>query len=367
MKFGTMARAGMAVLKGKVAGVDYPLFVTLSVTSRCQARCTYCQIPERDIAYLKTEQIFSLIDQIAAMGTQRLGVWGGEPLLRKDMGDIISHAKKRGLYTTLDTNGYLLEKRWDSLKDLDHLIVSLDGDQEAHDRNREPGSWQKLMNGLRTIPKGMNVWTITVLTKHNLNSIDWILDQADRLGFVPTFQVLHHNEAMAGDTKAMLPTDAEYRDVLRRLLAAKKAGRRIGTSTACFEHLLEWKDYSKIAQPEPSRTFGCTAGKFYCNVDSDGTVYPCSLLVGEPSHSPAPNFLTTGFAEAYRQLKPIPCQSCLATCFSEYNLLFGLHWGTILEWAFSMGSKRYYGDAEALAAVGACAPKPAAATLTEGS
>ncbi|MBM3464452.1 MAG: radical SAM protein, partial [Armatimonadetes bacterium] len=328
MKFGTMAKAGMAVLKGKTLGVDYPLFVVLSVTSRCQARCHYCQIPERDIAYMKTEQMFSLVDQIAAMGTQRLGIWGGEPLLRKDIGDIVSYAHEKGLYTTLDTNGYLLNKRWDSLKDLDHLIVSLDGDETAHDANREPGSWRKLMKGLEAVPRGTTLWTITVVTKHNLNSIDWILDKADEMGFMPTFQLLHHNDVMAAPgARDMLPTDAEYRDVLRRLLAAKKAGRKIGTSAACFEHLLNWEDYSKIAQPGPSKHFNCSAGKFYCNVDSDGTVYPCSLLVGE---IPAPNFLEVGFEQAYKSLKPIPCHSCLATCFSEYNLIFSLHFGTIL-------------------------------------
>lgn len=341
MKLLTMARAGMAVLKGRIFGVDFPLFVILAATSSCQSRCTYCQIPQRPMRSMTTDDVFSLIDQITAMGTQRLGIWGGEPLLRRDIGEIVAYAKHRGLYVTLDTNGYLLPEKWDTLKAVDHLILSLDGNREAHDANREAGSFDRVMDALAVLPKGKTVWTITVLTRRNLHQIDWILDLGDRLGFVPTFQVLHHNSAMAGDVSDLMPSDAEYRAVLQRLVALKKAGRKIGTSRACFEHLVGWSDYSTIATPERSRQFKqCWAGRFFANVDSDGSVYPCSLLQGE---IPAPNFLEVGFAQAYRSLAPLPCQACLATCYTEYNLLFGLHFGTIMEWALAMGGRKYLG------------------------
>lgn len=345
MKLLTMAKAGMAVLKGRLLGVDFPLFVILAATSQCQSRCNYCQIPRRPTRTMSTDDVFRLIDQITAMGTQRLGIWGGEPLLRPDIGDIVGYAKHRGLYVTLDTNGYLLPKRWNALKQVDHLILSLDGDREAHDANREPGSFDRVMDAMAALPPGRTVWTITVLTKRNLDQVDWLVDMGDRLGFVPTFQVLHHNAAMAGDTSDLMPSDAEYRAVLNKLIAMKRAGRKIGTSRAAFEHLVGWRDYSAISTPEPSPKFKrCWAGGFFANVDSDGSVYPCSLLQGE---IPAPNFLEVGFAEAYRRLAPIPCQACLATCYTEYNLLFGLHFGTIMEWALAMGSRKFLGYSRA--------------------
>jgi MoaA/NifB/PqqE/SkfB family radical SAM enzyme len=360
LKFGKMARAGLAVMKGRIAGFGHPLFVILAVTSSCQSHCAYCRIPARPVPNMDRSQVFSLIDQIVAMGTQRLGLWGGEPLLRADIGDIIRYAQDRGLYVTLDTNGYLLPKAWDRISSVDHLIVSLDGNAAAHDANREPGSWDRVMEGLQALPAGRTVWTITVLTRNNLDQIDWILDTADRMGFVPTFQVLHHNPAMAGDTSGMLPTPEEYRAVLKRLLEAKRAGRCIGTSRACLEHLAGWPDYTRISRAEPGARFRCFAGQSYANVDCDGSVYPCSLLVGQPG---APNFLETGFQAAYRKLSPIPCQSCLATCYTEYNLIFSLHFGTVMEWALAVGGRRFIGGMAAPSEHDETPPDPEGSTL----
>lgn len=334
MKLATMARAGAAVLKSRVAGVDFPLFVILSTNNRCQARCAYCKIPLRKQKEMTTQELFRLIDEIRAMGTQRLGIWGGEPLLRKDIIEVVAYAREKGLYTTLDTNGYLLPQRRELLDHLDHLILSLDGPREAHDLNREPGSWEKVMAALDCVPPGRTVWTITVLTRHNLDKVDWILDKAEERGFVPTFQVLHHNE-LFGVNEELRPSGEEYREVLRYLLEQKRKGRRVGTSEAAFEHLIHWQDYQANVSPGPGLGWkACWAGKFYVNVDPNGDLYPCSLTVGDV---PAPNFLELGFAEAYRRIAPPPCNSCLATCYSEYNLLFSLHWKTIFEWVTAMG------------------------------
>jgi MoaA/NifB/PqqE/SkfB family radical SAM enzyme len=237
---------------------------------------------------------------------------------------------------TLDTNGYLLPQKRDLLEHLDHLIVSLDGPEQAHDANREPGSWKKVMAALDCVPRGRTVWTITVLTRHNLDHVDWILDEADRRGFVATFQVLHHNE-LFGVNDELRPSPEEYRRVLRYLVEQKRKGRRIGTSRGCFEHLAGWQDYQQNTSPQGGLGWKkCWGGKFFVNVDTNGDLYPCSLTVGEV---PAPNFLEMGFAKAYRQITPPPCQSCLATCYSEYNLLFSLNCRTILQWVTALGRK----------------------------
>lgn len=337
MKLKTMARAGAAVLKGRIAGVDFPLFVILSTNNRCQARCSYCKIPERRQPEMTTEQILRLIDEMAAMGVQRLGIWGGEPLLRKDIVEIVAHARRRGLYTTLDTNGYLLPRRTELLDYLDHLILSLDGPQAVHDLNREPGSWKKVMAALDCVPPGRTVWTITVLTRHNIarETLDWILDLAEERGFIPTFQVLHHSE-LFGVNDPLRPSPEEYRECLRYLLDQKRRGRPVGTSAECFANLIHWHDYTQNTSPNGQVGYKrCWAGKFFVNVDPNGDLYPCSLTVGQV---PAPNWLELGFAEAYRRVAPNPCNACLATCYTEYNLLFSLNWRTILHWARAMRS-----------------------------
>lgn len=329
--FAKMVQSGLSVVGSHLTGRTFPHAVVLSVTNRCNSHCRYCKIPSRNQLELSTPEIFRLIDEITALGTQRLGIWGGEPLMRDDIGAIIDHAKKRGLFTTLDSNGRLVRSRISELKNLDHLILSLDGRPSHHDAQRGAGSHQLVMEAIQEARRYMPVWTITVLTRANLEDVDYILDESRRLGFVPTFQVLHHNETM-GTNDELMPDPDQYRKVLDHLLDARRRGVRMGTSTRALQHLRFWERYQENTTLQNSHAFRCWAGKFYCNVDTDGTVYPCSLLIGRV---PARNFKEVGFKAAYESLGTGGCQACSATCYTEYNLIYSLDIATILEWAFA--------------------------------
>lgn len=334
MEFFRMVKAGLGVIKGYITGKPDPLFVIFSVTNRCPSNCSYCSIPCREHKELTTDEIKSLIDQIKKMGTQRLGIWGGEPLVRDDIGEIVDYALDKGLYVTLDSNGYLLPEKIEKLKRLPHLLLSLDGPEEAHDANREPGSFKKVMKAVEAASaKKMNLWTITVLTKNNIGkeSLDYLLDLAEKYNFTTTYQLLHHSENF-GDSFSLRPSGEEYNEAVKYLMKRKQEGARIGTSMRAFQHLLDWPDHSKFKIPEGKGSWKCWAGKFYANVDVDGKVYPCSLLV---EHVPAKNYLEAGFKEAYESISPLPCQRCLATCYTEYNMLFSLNFFTIFEWTLA--------------------------------
>ena len=334
MNPGHMVRMGMSAAQVSLTGARIPINVMLSVTNRCNARCSYCDIPARQQQELTDAEIHTLIDDMADCGTRRLGIWGGEPLLREAIGDFITHAHERNIYTTLDTNGYLLEQRLPRLKHLEHILFSLDGEAPYHDKNREPGSHEKTLRGIqKAIEAGMNVWTITVLTCNNLHSIDYILDQAEALGFKATFQVLHHSAEMSQHGMDLLPADQAYREAIQRLIDAKEAGRPVGSSSFYLEHVKTWPDFRLPRADAPHRGLNCLAGQAVCNVDTDGTVYPCSLLIG---HYPGLNIREGGFKAAFDATRHVPCKSCVAACFTEYSKIFALHLRTIAEWTVAM-------------------------------
>jgi len=331
MKLSTMFRAGMGVLKGRLFNSPSPLFMILALTNRCNSKCNYCKIPQRSGEELTTKEIFSLFEQAVALGVQRIGLWGGEPLVREDLGEIIGYAKKLNLYVTLDTNGYLLPEKISQLQGLDHLIISFDGSEKANDANRGSGSFGKVIKALELAPAHFKTWTITVLTKNNLEEAAYISDLAKKLGFVATFQLLHHNPKM-GENRPLSPEPEAYRKVLGELMAKKQQGLPIGTSINCFRHLRDWEDYSQIRKNIPGSP-PCWAGKFFFNVDADGKLYPCSLLVDEVTGL---DFRAKGLKAALEALAAPACNSCLATCFTEYKLLFNLDFPTILAWMLSM-------------------------------
>ena len=320
---------GFGALRYRLLGRRMPLNVMLSVTNRCNSRCRYCDIPARRQRELSPDQVRQLIDEMAAAGTKRLGLWGGEPLLRDDIADIVHQAKSHGMYVTLDTNGYLLPQRLPDLPDLDHVIVAYDGPEHAHDANRGKGTWRKAMAGIEAAMPRMTVWTITVLTRHNIGEVAHIVETGERLGFVPTFQILHHNDVLGRGHEDLLPTNDEYRSTFRRLRALKRAGKRVGCSERFLDQMLHWGDFAETTRPQRSACKPCLSGKLYCNVDTDGAVYGCSLLVGL---APAKSFLGVGFRAAFDAIPPAPCQSCVATCFTDYNCLFALDLRSSLEW-----------------------------------
>lgn len=320
----------------KAFGSRRPLNVMLAVTDRCTGKCAYCKIPERKSPEMSTEQICGMLDEAAKSGCQRLGIWGGEPLVREDIATIIRHAKSLGMFVTIDTNGHLIPKSDNACSLADHLNISLNGNQQAHDQFCGEGSFEKTMKGIEFSAKRYRFWTITVLTRANLDQIDWILETADKFGFLTTFQVLHHNEEL-GINEPFFPDDADLRKAARTLLAKKRAGASIASSEKYLEYLVRWPDYKVIRSENNNGALKCLAGKLYCNVDVDGSMYPCSLLIN-PADNP-PNVLELGFKKAFESLAPIDCNSCLAACFTEYNLLYNLDISTGLNWVRALRSE----------------------------
>ena len=107
----------------------------LSVTDRCNLRCQYC-MPEQDYVWLPRsdiltfEDISSLVDVFTAVGVERVRITGGEPLLRKNLPDLIALlARKTALEDlALTTNGILLADQVEALRSagLPRITVSLD-------------------------------------------------------------------------------------------------------------------------------------------------------------------------------------------------------------------------------------------------
>jgi cyclic pyranopterin phosphate synthase len=120
----------------------------ISITDRCNFRCSYCmpkEVFDKDYAYLPQasllsfEEITRLARIFVAQGVQKIRLTGGEPLLRKNIEVLIAMLSKlqtqdgQPLDITLTTNGSLLKKKAQSLVDagLQRVTVSLDGLDDA--------------------------------------------------------------------------------------------------------------------------------------------------------------------------------------------------------------------------------------------
>ena len=110
-------------------------YLRLSVTDRCNYRCTYCMPMQsidwmRRVDLLSYEEIHRLLVIFASMGIRRVRITGGEPLVRRDLVDLVARlASIDGLDDiAMTTNGHMLAKKASDLKQagLSRVNVSLD-------------------------------------------------------------------------------------------------------------------------------------------------------------------------------------------------------------------------------------------------
>lgn len=184
---------GMNYLGYKL-GHPKPLFCEYFITSRCNLKCKHCILAspyyynEEQKEYyrnlgndLTTEQSKYAIDQLDRVGIASIGFSGGEPLLRDDLEEIALHAKKKNIYTSLDTNGTLVTKeRAKSLSCFDRISVSLDGLKETHEEIRGENTFERAVRGIKYLKKysHSDIGIIFTISKLNYMEVDEVLDFA---------------------------------------------------------------------------------------------------------------------------------------------------------------------------------------------
>jgi len=115
--------------KNRVAGeAIYPFYASFKITHKCSLRCSFCNVWMEDTKDLGLEGIKKVIDNLAKSSVVVVSLEGGDPLMRKDLGEILEYAHQQPFYLFFTTNGDLLDKRpmEEYGKHLDYLHISID-------------------------------------------------------------------------------------------------------------------------------------------------------------------------------------------------------------------------------------------------
>ncbi len=134
-------------------------YLRVSVTDKCNLRCVYC-MPLEGLPWLRRddlltyEEIEQIVRTMAGMGLRRVRVTGGEPLVRRDLPDLVRMLRDvPGIDDlSLSTNAVLLADQADALRDAGIRRVNVSLDSLRPDRveqiARRPGCWAPIMDGL---------------------------------------------------------------------------------------------------------------------------------------------------------------------------------------------------------------------------
>lgn len=302
--FEHFAERGFFTLDRRLAGValdvappaDHllgPLAVHLEVVAACNLTCTHCfagELPRREAA-LTLPELDRLFEQLAALGSFRLGLTGGEPLLRRDLLDVLDRAVDRGLMPCFTTNGHFVtDELADALatRELAWLNVSLDGaTPKTNDLVRGPGSFERALAGLETLARRGARFTLAfTILKTNLHEVTACARLAARLGahcavFRPLYPV-----GTARSHPELLPTYDEYARALEELAALDVEGLAVELGDADDDpvevdlHTID--AFSPTARREARavvhENIGCGAANLVASISVSGEVSPCSFL-----------------------------------------------------------------------------------------
>ncbi|MBN1629668.1 MAG: radical SAM protein [Thermoleophilia bacterium] len=277
----TELRLASRVIRARLAG--RPLFLSHLITRRCNARCATClwraDVDETrgpDAPELTTGEVAWLYRRAGADGFPLLVVWGGEPLLRSDLPELLGEARAAGLAVVLITNGWLLPEWWPALRGLVRtLIVSLDDVGEAHDRLRGlPGLFDRLdgfMGSLGSDRRRPRLLVNTVLSRGNVGALRRVAPVAERWGaglyFCPMETGVMLDQGFS-DSKEHLALPSEG---LRQAAALARELQKAGYPLLATERYLE------LLERDPGlHGFKCRAPHTTLTVQADGSIRDCT-------------------------------------------------------------------------------------------
>ncbi len=182
-------RIGAYILKQKLAGRKrYPLVLMLEPLFRCNLACTGCgKIDYPDAILNRRLSVKECLDAADECGAPMVAIPGGEPLIHKEIGEIVKGLVARKKYVSLCTNALLLEKKLHLFEPSEFLFFSvhLDGIKEHHDKSVcMEGGFERAVSAIKAAKaKGFSVnVNATIFDGHPAADIAAFLDLTQELG-----------------------------------------------------------------------------------------------------------------------------------------------------------------------------------------
>ncbi len=196
-----------------------PLWILLELTHKCPLECSYCY-NQLDFANTKDamtkEDWFRVMEQARQMGAVQLGISGGEPLLNKDVVEIVKKANDLKFYTNLITSGVgapkgIVQKLKDAgLKTVQLGIQSHDKNTMTLITNNKSSFDEKVAFAKEVKEAGLQLIVNTCITRQNIHQVGEIIEFVESLGanYLEIANIQYYGWALK-NVNALLPTQEQ--------------------------------------------------------------------------------------------------------------------------------------------------------------
>jgi MoaA/NifB/PqqE/SkfB family radical SAM enzyme len=264
-------------LEGIVAvskGSPVPVVANLAVTTACPCKCWHCSFAKRGSQHtMSLATIQNTIADIQNLGASVVGITGGEPLLRKDLEEMIAAIDDRAIALLFTTGYHLTRSRVKRLRraGLEIPVISLDHYRaDRHDRGRNrPGMFDHAVNAVRLFREEGFYTAVSFVPDRKLMN-----DRDALMRTIAFFRELGINDMrltspilsglLAGHPEVLLTPEN-----VRTIIDIQKKC----TSTPGHPGVFAYDFF------ESDRYYGCGAGYNYLFIDAQGNVCPCDFTM----------------------------------------------------------------------------------------
>jgi MoaA/NifB/PqqE/SkfB family radical SAM enzyme len=289
----------------------YPFYASYKITNKCNMRCKFCNVWMEKTPVLPTQDVFRVLDNLANSSITLLSLEGGEPLRRKDLGEILRYASTKPFYIFFTTNGLLLDRT--PMEEygcyIDYLHISID---EGHNN-------LDMFERLEEFQKYAPVCVQTVVTHDDLE----VLEEKVKMVYKANARTVIMPAVHLSKTDDYYPDTEDFRKEIARLKKTYK-----NTITTPIGYL------NRINKPH-----GCSSSSII--IDCDGKIfYPCRILqmkTCDLTKEPLMDYLRSPEAIKLRE----EMKSCTKRC-GWYQYFATSSFTSVLE--FLSAVKPYYND-----------------------
>jgi hopanoid biosynthesis associated radical SAM protein HpnH len=302
-------RIGAYLLKQKLLGRKrYPLVLMLEPLFRCNLACVGCgKIDYPDAILNRRLSVEECLQAVDECGAPMVAIPGGEPLIHRDIGEIVKGIVARRKFVSLCTNALLLEKKLDLFEPSPYLFFSvhLDGLKEHHDRSvSQEGVFERALSAIKAAKARGFIVNVnaTIFDGHSAADVAAFLDLTEKLGVGVSISPGYAYER-APDQDHFL-SRRKTKELFRRIFELGRGkGWNLLHSTMYLDFLAGNQSYHCTPWGMPTRNIF-------------GWQKPCYLL-GEGYVKTFQELMETTDWDAYGTGRYEKCANCMAHCGYE--------------------------------------------------
>lgn len=154
-----------------------PLSVGFQITRKCNLNCMYCSEPDMGQKEMSLLDIEKIMCNLSKGGTKVVKLTGGEPLLRKDVFEIIAIIRELGMYVAMDTNATLINDSTAKFlsENLIYVETTVDGTESMHNKVR--GKYDKVLKGIKYLSNyGTKILLATIVLDNPIENIKSVIN-----------------------------------------------------------------------------------------------------------------------------------------------------------------------------------------------